>query len=287
MMFEEFAPAKVNLTLHLTGQRDDGYHLLDSLVMFASVGDHLAFTPADAVTLSVDGSEAHAVPTDRNSVLSAAHLLDPTKGARIRLTKTLPVASGIGGGTADAAAAYRGLSRMWNLPNPTAAPETFTQVAKLGADVPICLFSKTARMSGIGEQVEFFPNFPTLEAVLVNPRAQVSTQAVFQSISTKKNQPMASVPSHFSDQEEFITWLRLQRNDMQAAAISIAPVINIVLSVISETTDCQLARMSGSGATCFGLYSNTQAAEQAAVSISKQYPNWWVQHCTLGDDKAS
>lgn len=286
-MYEEFAPAKVNLTLHITGQRGDGYHLLDSLVMFASVGDRLTFKPSGAITLTVNGPEARAVPTDKNSALSAAHLLDPTKGASIQLTKNLPVASGIGGGTADAAAAYRGLSKLWGNSSPAPNSQTFSHVAQLGADVPVCLFSRTARMSGVGEQVEFLPDLPTLDAVLVNPRAEVSTPSVFKAVFSKDNAPMGGIPAYFATSQEFMTWLGQQRNDMQAAAISIAPEISAVLSSIEATPHCQLARMSGSGATCFGLYTNAQAAQNAATRIAERHPDWWVQPCTLGDGKPS
>jgi 4-diphosphocytidyl-2-C-methyl-D-erythritol kinase len=284
MMLEEFAPAKVNLALHVTGQRQDGYHLLDSLVMFASVGDHLVFTPADELSLSVDGPEAHAVPIEDNSILRAARLLDAAKTARIHLTKALPVASGIGGGTADATAAYRGLAKLWDLPEPTPTAQTFDHVANLGADVPICLFSRTARMSGIGEQIEFLPGLPELNAVLVNPRSEVPTPTVFKAIAFKDNPPMDTMPSYFANQAAFVTWLGLQRNDMQDAAVSIAPAIKEVLSAIAVTTRCQLSRMSGSGATCFGLFPDAQAAQNAASQISETHPNWWVQPCILGGD---
>ncbi|TDT75544.1 4-diphosphocytidyl-2-C-methyl-D-erythritol kinase [Litoreibacter halocynthiae] len=281
-MLEQFAPAKVNLTLHVTGQSANGYHLLDSLVMFASAGDHLTFEPADELSLSVDGPESGAVPTDGNSVLSAAHLIDPQKSAHIHLTKVLPVASGIGGGTADAAAAYRGLLKLWGLPDAVPNAETFAHIAKLGADVPICLFSQTARMSGIGEKIEFMPELPALDAVLINPRVEVSTPAVFKSISSKNNASMGTIPSNFIDQVEFITWLQHQRNDMQDAAVSIAPVIEHVLAALSATQNCQLARMSGSGATCFGVFPSAETARNAALQISRDYPHWWVKSCTLG-----
>ncbi|SHE90621.1 4-diphosphocytidyl-2-C-methyl-D-erythritol kinase [Litoreibacter ascidiaceicola] len=281
-MLEQFAPAKVNLTLHVTGQSANGYHLLDSLVMFASVGDHLTFEPADALSLTIDGPESGAIPTDGNSVLSAAHLIDPQKSAHIHLTKILPVASGIGGGTADAAAAYRGLSKLWGLPDAVPGSETFAHVAKLGADVPICLFSQTARMSGIGEKIEFMPDLPALDAVLVNPRVEVSTPAVFKAISSKNNASMRMIPSNFIDQTRFITWLRHQRNDMQDAAVSIAPMIENVLSALWDTKNCQLARMSGSGATCFGVFPSAETARYAALQISREHPDWWVKPCALG-----
>jgi 4-diphosphocytidyl-2-C-methyl-D-erythritol kinase len=287
MMIEEFAPAKVNLTLHVTGQRQDGFHLLDSLVMFASVGDRLAFKPAGTLSITVDGPESSAVPIDGNSALSVAHLLDPQRGAHISLTKNLPVTSGIGGGTADAAAAYRGLSKLWALPEPTPTAQTFAHVAKLGADVPICLFSRTVRMSGVGEKVEFLPELPKLDAVLINPRTEVFTPAVFEKIAPKDNSSMGNVPRRFENQAAFISWLGPHRNDMQRTAISIAPVISEVLSEISMAASCQLARMSGSGATCFGLFPDAHAAQRAASKISMRHPDWWVQPCTLGDEMVS
>ncbi|SDW59430.1 4-(cytidine 5'-diphospho)-2-C-methyl-D-erythritol kinase [Litoreibacter albidus] len=283
MMVQEFAPAKVNLTLHITGQRDDGYHLLDSLVMFASVGDTLTLSAAKNLALEVDGPEAPSVPIGGNSVLSAAEMLAPSKGALLRLTKTLPVAAGIGGGTADAAAAYRGLSQLWGLPSASPTPSTFNHVAKLGADVPVCLFSRTARMSGIGDQVEFLPDLPRLNAVLINPRTPVSTPDVFNLISSKNNPSMTGVPDATVAQGDFVAWLATQRNDMQQAAVTLAPIISDVLSALAETTGCQLARMSGSGATCFGIYPDAHAASKAASAISQAHPDWWVQPCTLGD----
>lgn len=282
-MTEEFAPAKVNLALHLTGLRADGYHLLDSFVMFASVGDTLRFSPAQSLSLSVDGPEAGTVPTDKNSVLSAAQLLSPNQGAHIHLTKRLPVAAGIGGGTADAAAAYRGLSRVWGIAPFEPTPQTFAHVAQLGADVPVCLASRTARMSGIGEKIELLPDVPSLDAVLVNPRVEVSTPKVFKTIAQKNNAPMTSPPASFASSRDVISWLSQQRNDMQPAAQTIEPVITDVLSQIAATNRCDLARMSGSGATCFGLYSDTEAAQHAATVIAKRHPNWWVHACTLGD----
>lgn len=287
MMLEEFAPAKVNLTLHVTGQRQDGYHLLDSLVMFASVGDSLSFAPADTLSLLIDGPEGLTIPTDGNSILSAARMLDPARGARIRLTKNLPVSSGIGGGTADAAAAYRGLRRLWELPETTPSRQAFTDVSKLGADVPVCLFSRTARMSGVGEKIEFLPRFPKLNTVMVNPRVEVSTPKVFGALALKNNPCMDDVPGSFASKEALVSWLRLQRNDMQDAAIAIAPPIADVLSEISAVKSCQLARMSGSGATCFGLFPNAQAAEDAASTIGKRHTDWWVRACTLGEGTAS
>lgn len=282
MMQSVFAPAKVNLTLHVTGQRADGYHQLDSLVMFASVGDQVTLSPALDLSLSIDGPEAHAISVDGNSILAAARLLGSPRGARINLTKILPVASGIGGGTADAAAAYRGLSNLWGLPDPTTIPDICTHIAQLGADVPVCLFSRTCRMSGVGECLDFLPDLPALNAVLVNPRVEVATPSVFNAIKQKDNPPMPKPPSGTLGVSGFINWLAQQRNDMQAAAISLSPVISEVLSTLEHSNECRLFRMSGSGATCFGLYPDAQSAQEAASYIAQNHPDWWVKPCTLG-----
>ncbi|PTX57348.1 4-diphosphocytidyl-2-C-methyl-D-erythritol kinase [Litoreibacter ponti] len=274
-MVEEFAAAKVNLTLHITGQRADGYHLLDSLVAFADVGDTVRAEPADQISLKVDGPEAASVPlTDDNSVVMAARHAAPGTGARLHLTKVLPVASGIGGGTADAAAAFRAMRR---LTGHTDAPRV-EDVEALGADVPVCLFSRTARMRGIGERLDFV-DLPRLPAVLVNPRVEVSTPAVFKRIAHKDNSAMPDIPV-LADVSAVAAWLGAQRNDMQAAAIDLVPPIAQTLEVLGHTEPL-LARMSGSGATCFGIYADDEAARNAAAQISKAHPDWWVAPCHL------
>lgn len=275
-MIEVAAPAKVNLTLHITGQRADGYHLLDSLVAFADVGDVVRARPSEALSLSVDGPEAGDVPPgDDNSVLQAARLAAPDTGAALQLTKVLPVASGIGGGSADAAAAFRAMRALAGDDRPLRGAD----VEALGADVPVCLFSRAARMRGIGERLDFV-DLPPLPAVLVNPRVQVSTPAVFKAIACKDNPAMPDIPATRSP-EELLTWLAGQRNDMQAAAIAQVPAIADTLGVI-DTSGARLARMSGSGATCFGLYDDAQAAAEAAAQIIATRPTWWVRACVLG-----
>lgn len=287
-MLTEHAPAKVNLTLHVTGQRDDGYHLLDSLVVFADIGDTLAATPdATGPTLRVSGPEAAAVPTD-----SANSILKATSGARayaFHLTKNLPTAAGIGGGTADAAAAIRLVGRgSPRLPSYDPADLTEDQItsliahtAPLGADVPVCLFSRAARMRGIGDQLDFLPNLPALHAVLVNPRIAVSTPEIFKALGSKSNAPMPSLPRHFGSTKGFISWLANQRNDLQRPAMSLVPDIGYVLRAIEFGNGCLLSRMSGSGATCFGIYESERFARPAAARLAQLHPDWWVQHCVL------
>lgn len=265
------ARAKINLTLHVTAQRADGYHLLDSLVAFADVGDDIAISPAQDVSLIVDGPLRTGVPTDdRNLVLKAAALFESTQGAQIRLTKNLPNAAGIGGGSADAAAALLSLAELWDAPLPD-------NLIQLGADVPVCMSPMSVRMRGVGEDISPVPPLPPLWAVLVNPRVAVETPPVFKALATKDNPPMMHIPECASA-AEFIDWCKDQRNDLQAPAIALEPIIRDVLDALSST---RLARMSGSGATCFGLCESAKQADKIAKSISKAHPEWWVVSTTL------
>jgi len=261
-----FAPAKVNLALHVTGQRDDGYHLLDSLVGFADIGDHIAITPAADLTLRVTGPRADGVPTDdSNLVLRAARMAGAT-GA-ITLDKHLPAAAGIGGGSSDAAACLRVLGAEGLDPLP------------LGADLPVCMMAQGARMSGIGEVVT--PHaLPPLPAVLVNPGVAVSTPQIFAALPYKDNPDLGEIPDFGGDVEAVIDWLALQRNDLEAPAMRLTPEIGGVLQAIAGA-GAALARMSGSGATCFGLFETRAQADLAAEMIATLQEDWWVQSCTL------
>ena len=268
----EPAPAKVNLTLHVTGRRDDGYHLLDSYVMFADIGDRLTVAPG-ALRLDVRGPMADGVPLGPdNLVLRAAALIGAE--AAITLEKHLPVAAGIGGGSSDAAACLRALARMAGKGIPDDA-------VSLGADVPVCLLVRAARMRGIGEDVMPLPGMPTLDAVLVNPGASVSTPAIFKRLEHRDNPPMPKDLPGFEAAEDLIRWLVTQRNDLEAPATAEAPVIAEVLRQVSDTRDCRLARMSGSGATCFGLYPDPQRASEAAGTLIRRHPDWWIAACRL------
>ena len=268
----EPAPAKINLCLHVTGRRDDGYHLLDSLVVFASAGDRVTVTPDAALFLRIDGPEGSGLAAGAdNLVLRAARARKAQ--AALGLWKALPVASGIGGGSADAAATLRALSRLTGQPLPSAE-----EVLALGADVPVCLHGRPARMRGIGEHLSPLPPLPPVWLVLVNPRVQVPTPQVFAGL-TRRNHP--SVPEPLSagwpDAVALADWLAAQtRNDLQAPARRIAPVLTRVDAALEATPGCLLARMSGSGATCFGLYATAAAAGAAARSLQAQFPDWWV-----------
>lgn len=266
----ERAGAKVNLCLHVTGRRADGYHLLDSLVTFAEVGDEIAAVPADSLTLAIGGRFAEGLEACRdNLVLRAAGVFGGAKGAALTLTKSLPVASGIGGGSADAAATLRALARLWDvaLPDPKA-------VLALGADVPVCLAGVPARMSGIGEVLEPVA-LPDFAMVLVNPGVAVPTGTVFSGLARRDNAPMPGVPA-FAGPEALFAWLRDQRNDLEASATQVAPVIGTVIAALAAQPGCALARMSGSGATVFGLFGAMVEAEAAAARLSAAEPGWWV-----------
>ncbi|MCB2109485.1 MAG: 4-(cytidine 5'-diphospho)-2-C-methyl-D-erythritol kinase [Defluviimonas sp.] len=275
MAVEVFAPAKVNLALHVTGRRADGYHLLDSLVVFAGVGDRLRATPAAHLALSVTGPEAaglaDGVTRTDNLVLRAARLFDRPPGLRLTLDKHLPVASGIGGGSADAAAALRLVAAMTGQAMPAAEA-----VLTLGADVPVCLAGRPARIGGIGERIEPCAALPKGAAlVLVNPRIPLSTPSVFAALATRENPPLPSLPTRFATFAELSGWLAQGRNDLEAPARGLVPAIGGVLDSLGAA-GAPLARMSGSGATCFGLFADLAAAEAAQARIAAAERGWWV-----------
>lgn len=267
----EFAPAKVNLALHVTGQRADGYHLLDSLVVFAGVGDVVHARPADGLSLTIDGPQAGHLPVaDDNLCLRAARAMGVTDHA-LRLEKRLPVASGIGGGSADAAAVLRLLVRLTGKALPAAA-----DVLALGADVPVCLAGRPVRMTGIGEALHTLAHpLPPVWMVLVNPGQAVSTPEVFRALERRDNPPMQPVP-RLRGAVELAAWVGMQRNDMEPAATRLLPVIATVRRALSAQAGCLIARMSGSGATCFGLFADPLTAHAAARAIAAARPDWWV-----------
>ena len=268
----EAAAAKINLALHVTGQRADGYHLLDSLVMFVDVADRISARPAKRLSLAVGGTQAHGVPPgDDNLVLRAARLLHPGKGAALVLDKHLPVASGIGGGSADAAAALRLLARLWQvaLPDPAA-------LLSLGADLPVCLGQVAMRMRGIGEALSPLPQLPQMWVVMVNPGVSVPTQAVYKALTERHNPPLPDRVPRFGFAADLAAWLALQRNDLQPAAERLEPAIAPVVAALAGQGGCLLARMSGSGATCFGLFDRADRADVAANALRRGQPHWWV-----------
>lgn len=276
------APAKINLYLHVLGRRADGYHDLDSLVAFATLHDVIAVAPDDDWSLVIDGpfndTLSAAVGDGDNLVLRAARLLAEhlgrAGGAAIRLHKMIPVAAGLGGGSADGAAALLALCRLWHAEVPLSLLADLA--LRLGADLPVCLSSRTAFMAGVGEQVQPAPEVPPLGIVLVNPGIAVPTADVFRQL-----EPRAAAPPRPTyqpaDPVSLIYALRSCRNDLMAPAIGIAPAIGDVLSAIETAPGVLLARMTGSGATCFGLFADSAAAQFAAEEITAVRPAWWVR----------
>lgn len=272
------APAKINLTLHVTGQRDDGYHLLDSLVVFTDAGDQISAKSGNDMALTVSGPFAEGVPTDdSNLILRAAHLLRRKRGviqgAHITVEKHLPHAAGVGGGSADAAATLKLLAELWQVdPLPPTAPE----VLALGADVPVCIAGPgPTRMTGIGEGLTPIPQLPDCALVLVNPRVAVSTQAAFRGLASKTNAGMDAVPDSL-DFKAFATWLAAQRNDLQAPAMAIAAEVSTAIDRLRRIPAVAHAGMSGSGATCYGLVRNMADARHVARVIQVAEMGWWV-----------
>ncbi len=273
------APAKINLSLHITGKRADGYHLLESLVAFTEYGDVVEASAADELSLEIIGEFAGdlaSFPQQENLVWKAAialrGLIKKPMGAKITLSKNLPIASGIGGGSADAAATIKALAKLWgisHIPDETALA--------LGSDVPVCLYAKPAIMRGVGEQITPAILPAQKYIVLVNPKIPMATAEVFSSLRGG----VADAAIQFVDSfwiasasprnDEIGEW----RNDLQPAAIKLLPVIGEIIAAIATTTGCTAASMSGSGATCFGLYENKENADKAAQEIKTKYPHFW------------
>lgn len=288
-MVRAFAPAKINLYLHVVGRRPDGYHRLDSLVAFADVGDVVTAEADREVSLRILGPYAGDLSSEGdNLVLKAARALRAAggvrRGARLTLRKNLPVASGIGGGSADAAAALRALSRLWRLRIKRA---DLAKIARgLGADVPACLASQAAFVAGIGERLTPAPELPALSAVLVNPGLALATPDVFEARRGPFGPARRFAPA-LLDGPALVTLLAARRNDLAEAAIRLQPAIAGVLQEIEAAADCRLARMSGSGATCFGIFPNDAAARRAARAIAARAvaagrSRWWIKATRLG-----
>ena len=272
------ARAKVNLYLHITGKRADGYHLLDSLIVFADTGDEIALAPADQLSLTIDGPFAGGLGAGPdNLVLRAAHALQEITGTRngaaIRLTKNLPVASGIGGGSADAAATLAGLCGLWDVAPGRAA--LHATAARLGADVPVCLDGAASFVGGIGEDLAPARGLPPAWLLLANPKIATPTPAVF-----KARQGPFSKPARWSepprDFADFAARLQSAANDLTEAAIKVTPAIRDVLVALAALPGCVLARLSGSGATCFGLFADEAGARSAETRLRSVHPGWWV-----------
>lgn len=285
-MLSESAPAKVNLFLRVLGRRPDGYHELSSLAAFAlDCADTLEAAPGDEFTLETAGPFAGAVDGP-NIVAKAVELAARARpGLRLghfKLTKWLPVAAGIGGGSSDAAAALRLLKRL----NPEASDLDWPAIAgAIGADVPVCLAGLPSLMAGIGERLQAVSGFPPLAAVLANPRVPLATADVFRALGAptlptdaQAAQPILPPP----DAQSLIVWLEQQPNDMEPAARRLCPIVPEVLAELGATSGVRLARMSGSGPTCFGIFDNPAAARTAARALAARRPGWWIEATRLG-----
>lgn len=277
----EIAAAKVNLDLFVTGKRDDGYHLLDSLVAFTEFGDKVSVRSAKEVSLSVSGPYANAVPSDdSNLVVRAAIALqsmcDSPQGALIELEKNIPAAAGVGGGSADAAAVIKALLRLWNAPVESKALKALA--LSIGADVPVCMLSTSAIMRGVGEDLTPVRNIPDFGILLVNPGVSLSTPTVFKARTQPfSSQPHRDVLLNLHSRADFLENLIKQKNDLTDAAGQLAPVIHDTLGEIAKLEGCLLSRMSGSGATCFGLFEDLEAAKQGEKSLSLRDTGWWIK----------
>lgn len=277
----EHAPAKVNLALHITGKREDGYHLLDSLVAFTTFGDTLECYPDDIISMDVQGTFAHALnPDPNNSILKAARLLQEQtgcrQGARMTLHKYIPVSAGLGGGSSNAAAALRALCHLWNASVPQEKLEAIA--LGIGSDVPVCLRARPAVMRGIGEQVTPV-EIAEAGIVLINPGVPLATADVF-----KNRVGEVSPHVHWSRMDSYDALMHaLQQtgNHLEAAAVKLCPPITQGLHALQQSPGCDLARMSGSGATCFGLFKNEALAEHAAAYLQHALPGWWIKPTTL------
>jgi 4-diphosphocytidyl-2-C-methyl-D-erythritol kinase len=280
------APAKINLALHVTRRRDDGYHDLESLIVFADIADELEAAPAEADRLEISGPFAAALGQGSTNLvmraLSAFRQRWPgvvPDGLAIHLVKNLPVAAGIGGGSADAAAALRILAGLSTAPIPLS--DLADLAATLGADVPACLLSRPLVARGVGEILSPLPEFPAIHVVLVNPLVPVATADVFRRLRAHDNYPLPALPEPLTRPSQLGLWLAETRNDLQPPAVKLVPEIGDVIDDLAVTQGCILSRMSGSGATVFGLFGSEGQAHQAAQVMRERNPNHWVAAAPL------
>lgn len=282
----EAAPAKINLALHVTGRRTDGYHELESLVVFADVADEIVARRAKKDSLKVTGPFAAAAGSgDANLVARAVaafraqwpdHVAD---GLAIELHKNLPVAAGLGGGSADAAAALRLMAAAGEGTIPAAA---LAKVAlSLGADVPACLMSEPCEVRGVGEIVHTLREFPKLHVLLVNPLVPVVTADVFRRLEKRANDPLPPLPTPLTRPAQLGIWLAETRNDLEPPAIALVPAIGDIIAALRAIDGCILSRMTGSGGTVFGLFGSAARAHQAAHDLRDRWPNYWVAAAPL------
>ncbi len=289
--FQIFAPAKVNLFLHVTGKRNDGYHALDSLVTFADVGDVIHFAPMDGFAFDIKGpfaggfntAEKSALPDSKNLLVRAVWMLarhtNNSPSFSIVLNKNIPLGAGLGGGSADAAAILWGLCRYWNIaPDPSMLKEMMMQ---LGADVPVCFESQTRFIAGAGEKMSAEIDIPEIYAVLIHPGKPCNTASIFRAYGGDFAIPVDR-STRFKEQSALIEFLKTTQNVLLSCAIKHVPEIQNCLTQLEDGNGCMLARMSGSGSSCFGIYASQEEAASARAAIQETNPDWWVKSTTLG-----
>ncbi len=269
----EMARAKINLTLHVGRARQagrfKGYHPLDSLVVFADFGDRLSFQPSLTARFEIVGPFSRGLEGGADNLVLRALKACDVGPQSITLEKNIPVSAGLGGGSANAAAVLRSFD-----------PNSSVDDAEMGADIPVCRLSQTSLMTGIGDKLAVVPDKGQIAALLVNPRIAVSTAEIFHAFDAR---PQAEYPAASQCSDSLIECALAGQNDLEPVAVSLAPVISDALASLKDTENCQLSRMSGSGATCYGLYPDTKYAEEAAQKLQHDHPNWWVKTCLLGD----
>lgn len=286
MSSSEPAFAKINLALQLIARRPDGYHRLDSVVAFVDIGDALHAEPTedDAISLHIDGEFGEGLSTTDNLVIRAAQCLREHAGVpfgvRIRLDKRIPVGAGLGGGSADAAAALRLLNRLWRLDY--TLPMLAELAEPLGADVPACVFSQPLRMEGVGEELTPLPHVPRMAVVLAYPRRPLWTAQVYGAVEPGDfSGQLPPLPGMGAVSTEWTDWLHESANDLEPAALRLEGQVAAMLAALGKTRDCLLARMSGSGSACFALYAEETAARAAGAEIERAHPGWWLRASSI------
>ena len=263
---------KVNLYLHIIGKRADGYHNLDSLVAFPEIGDEILVSPSNSINLKITGKSKKELNEKENLILKAIKLLkNRKKGADIHLIKDTPISAGLGGGSSNAAVSLKLLSKLWNVPLPS-----INELVLLGADIPVCMDWRLQRMQGIGEKNSFVASPDSLWIVLLNNGDRVPTSTVFQGLAQNEFSGLVNVP-RLNEKNILIKFLKSTRNDLEKSAIKNYPAINDLINSLNLTSGCLVARMSGSGSTCFGLYEKKEEAEKAKKHLLIKFPNAWIK----------
>ena len=263
---------KVNLYLHIIGKRADGYHNLDSLVAFPEIGDEILVSPSNSINLKITGKSKKELNEKENLILKAIKLLKNKKmGADIHLIKETPISAGLGGGSSNAAVTLKLLSKLWNVPLPP-----INELVLLGADIPVCMDWRLQRMQGIGEKNSFVASPDSLWIVLLNNGDRVPTSTVFQGLAQNEFSGLVNVP-RLNEKNILIKFLKSTRNDLEKSAIKNYPAINDLINSLNLTSGCLVARMSGSGSTCFGLYEKKDEAEKAKKHLLNKFPKAWIK----------